>query len=264
EMLASDAAGGLVKNSARAFYDRSGGEFTSVLSTLRRHTEWLGLECMADCLIGKSEDPRELKRSSAAWYVSLPAMRMSDLSGWLRLVVQLTFAAHEEEKQQVGPSSLAVLDEFNILGALKCVESAAGQIAGLGLVVWAVLQDLQQLQSKYPNSWETFIANAGILQVFGVADQTTADYVSKRLGESQTLTRSASMPTFDQATQESATGENWSVATHALLNSEEVIRYFARNDPLQRQLIVRPGYRPMICQRVCYDNHEMFRGRFYE
>ncbi len=35
EMLANDAAGGMVRNAARQFYDRTGGEFSSVLSNLR-------------------------------------------------------------------------------------------------------------------------------------------------------------------------------------------------------------------------------------
>ncbi|HBE68595.1 MAG TPA: hypothetical protein DDW52_10650 [Planctomycetaceae bacterium] len=70
-------------------------------------------------------------------------------------------------------------------------------------------------------------------------------------------------PTFDQATRDAASGENWSVGVHPLMTPEEIIRIFGRNDPLQRQLVLRPGYRPMICQRVCYDQHEIFKGRYY-
>lgn len=54
----------------------------------------------ADGLTGDSIDLRDLKRDAMALYVSVPAMRMSDLSGWLRMIVQLTLAAHEEEQSQ--------------------------------------------------------------------------------------------------------------------------------------------------------------------
>lgn len=262
EMLNNDAAGGMIRNAARQFYDRTGGEFSSVLSNLRKHVDFLGIECMRECLTGESIDLRDLKRGSMALYVTMPAMRMSDLSGWLRLIVQLTLAAHEEEPHQAGGSTVLMLDEFNVLGRLDSLETAAAQIAGLGVKIMAVLQDLGQLKSKYQNSWETFIGNAGVLQVFGLGDQTTMEYVSKRLGQAPTVSRSTNATGFDQATQNAATGETWSLQTHPLLNPEEVGRFFSRDDPKQRQLILRPGFRPAVLMRAFYDKHELFQGKF--
>jgi len=262
EMLSNDAAGGMISNAARGFYDRSGGEFSSVLSNLRKHLDFLSIECMQDVLSGPSVDLKDLKRKSLALYITLPAMRMGDLSGWLRAIIQMTIAAHEEEQQQFGSSTVMLLDEFNTLGKLSCLETAAAQIAGMGLKLYTVLQDLSQLQSKYSKSFETFLGNAGCLQVFGLADQTTLEYVSKRLGETATITRSTNTPGFDQATQQAATGESWSLGTHRLMTPDEIARFFARDDKLLRQLILRPGFRPAIIQRAYYDQHEQFRGRF--
>lgn len=263
EMLANDAAGGMIRNAARQFYDRTGGEFSSVLSNLRKHLDWIGIECMADCLQGNSVDLRDFKRGSLALYASLPAMRMSDLSGWLRLLVQLTLAAHEEEPT-VDPTrqTVLMLDEFSVLGRLECLEVAAAQIAGLGAKIWAVTQDLGQIKSKYSNSWETFIANAGVLQLFSLADATTLEYVSKRLGHTSCLSRSTNVPTFEQASRNAATGESWSISSQPLMTAEEIGRYFSRDDRLLRQLILRPGYHPAILQRVFYDKHEWFEGMF--
>jgi len=261
-MMANDAVGGIIRKGARQFYDRTGGEFSSVLSNLRKHLDWIGISCMQDSLVGPTIDPAELKRGSLAWYVSLPAMRMSDLSGWLRMIVQLTLAAHEETREQQGSATHLILDEFHILGRLESLEVAAAQIAGLGVKLIPALQDLNQLKSRYPNSWETFIGNAGTLQVFGLADYTSLEYVSKRLGMAQTISRSTNAPSFDQATQQAATGESWSLSNHPLLDPEEVSRFFGRDDRLLRQLVLRPGYRPMILQRAFYDQHELFRGKF--
>lgn len=262
ELASNDAANGAIRNLARQFYDRTGGEFSSVLSNLRKHLDFLSIECMADCLTGDSINLRDLKRDSMALYVSVPAMRMNDLSGWLRMIVQLTLAAHEEEEKQLGAQSVLLLDEMHVLGKLSCLETAAAQIAGLGLKIVAVLQDLSQIQNHYPKNWETFIANAAAIQVFGLADETTLEYISKRLGEAPTLSRSTNAPGFDQATQQAATGESWSLGVHRLLTAEEVGRFFARDDKKLRQLIVRPGYRPAVLMRAFYDQHKFFRGRF--
>ena len=262
EMQKSDAGDGMVRSSARQFYDRTGGEFSSVLSNARKHLDWISIGCVQDTLRGSSIDFGEMKRDSVCIYQSLPAMRKDALRGWTRLIVQFALASFEEEQQSVGPQTVMILDEFHNLGKLSVLESAIAQLAGLGLKLWIVLQDLSQLKKSYEKNYETFIANAGLLQLFGCADNTTLEYISKRLGHSVTLTRSTNSPTFEQATKQAASGESWSLASHPLLNMEEVGRYFARDDKKLRQLILRPGYHPMILQRAFYDKHEIFRGRF--
>lgn len=263
EMLANDAASGMVRASARQFYDRAGGEFSSVLSNLRKHLDWIAYECMQEVLVGDSIDLRDLKRDFMTLYVTLPALRMDGLKPWLRLIVQMTLAACEEEQKLVGNQCVLILDEFFALGRLSALEIAIAQIAGLGAKLYIALQNLSQLQ-HYEKNYETFIANAGLIQVLGCADETTLEYVSKRLGQALTLTRSTNAPTFDQAVKQAATGESWALANHPLMTGEEVGRYFARDDKKLRQLILRPGYRPMILQRAFYDKHELFRGMYDE
>jgi len=264
EMLANDAAGGIVRHGARNFYARTGGEFSSVLSNLNKHLDFISIECVQDVLRGESIDLLQVLRQSMALYVPVPAMRMSELSGWMRLLVQLSLAAAEETGTVQGKQAFFMLDEFHALGRMDALEKAIAQIAGFGVKLQIVLQDLNQLRQHYPQSFETFIANAGLMQVFGCADSSTLEYVSKLLGQSQILTRSTNMPTFEQAARHAATGESWSVSSHPLLTAEEVGRYFARDDKKLRQLILRPGYRPMILQRAFYDKHELFREKFFK
>ncbi|MEZ6137026.1 MAG: type IV secretory system conjugative DNA transfer family protein [Pirellulaceae bacterium] len=262
EMLANDACGGFVSNAAREQYDRAPGEASSVLSNLRKHTSWIDFGFMARSLRGQGIDLRDLKRRAINIYLVVRPMDMAALSGWLRLFIQLALAAHEEEPEQYGASTLLTLDEFHILQRMRQLESAAALIAGLGCKLYIVLQDLGQLRSLYPQSWETFIGNSGCIQVFSVSDFGSCEYVSKLLGTAPTVTHSAHQPTFEQATQKAATGESWSLGVHPLLTPEEVRRYFARDDHLLRQLILRPGFRPAVMQRAYYHAHELFAGKF--
>lgn len=261
EMLASDAAGGMVRATARQFYDRTGGEFSSVLSNLRKNLDFLSFECMHDVLVGPSIDLRDLKRKLVSLYVTMPAMRMDALRGWLRLIVQMTLAACEEETTLLGNQCVLMLDEFHALGRLSALETAIAQVAGLGAKLLCALQNLSQLQC-YERNYETFIANAGLVQIMGCADETTLQYASNRLGSALTLNHSTNAPTFEQAAIQAATGQSWSLASHPLMTPEEVGRFFARDDKMLRQLILRPGYHPMVLQRAFYDKHELFRGRF--
>jgi type IV secretion system protein VirD4 len=127
-----------------------------------------------------------------------------------------------------------------------------------------VLQDLSQIKAAYPVSWQTFLGNAGVLQAFAGNDDETLSYLSKRLGEALVKTRSSSQPGVSQLMRESVTGSSFSLSSKPLLTPAEIELYFARDDAKLRQLILRPGFRPMILQRAFYDKSEYFRGRFEE
>jgi type IV secretion system protein VirD4 len=67
---------------------------------------------------------------------------------------------------------LYLLDEFASLGHLAPVERAMGLMAGYGVQLWPVLQDIHQLRATYGHRAGTFLSNAGVLQVFGVNDDS--------------------------------------------------------------------------------------------
>ena len=87
-----------------------------------------------------------------------------------------------------------MLDEFGTIGKLNAVAQAYGLMAGLGMIIWAFAQDLNQLKRDYPDHWETFIGNSQAMTCFGVMDNFTADYISKLLGTADGRARQTSQP----------------------------------------------------------------------
>jgi type IV secretion system protein VirD4 len=78
---------------------------------------------------------------------------------------------------------LVLLDEFTQLGRLGPVETAVRVVAGYGVRLWLFVQDLPSLRDVYEEGAESFIANAGLFQAFGVSDKATAEYLSGMTGE---------------------------------------------------------------------------------
>ena len=78
---------------------------------------------------------------------------------------------------------LYLLDEFAALGYLAPVERAMGLMAGYGVQLWPILQDVHQLRATYAKRAGSFFSNAAVLQVFGVNDHETAQLVSNLLGQ---------------------------------------------------------------------------------
>src|SRR6266849_450386 len=64
---------------------------------------------------------------------------------------------------------------------MEIMERAAAYFPGFGVKLWAVLQDTTQLRRYYRSSWETFLGNAGLVQCFANGDQSTLDYIARRL-----------------------------------------------------------------------------------
>lgn len=82
------------------------------------------------------------------------------------------------------PEKLVVflLDEMTVLGRLTMVEQAFGLMAGFGIQLWGIVQDVSLLKGIYGDGWDTFISNSGMIQCFGSRDRMTADYFSALCG----------------------------------------------------------------------------------
>ncbi|MBS0155155.1 MAG: type IV secretory system conjugative DNA transfer family protein [Nitrospira sp.] len=258
EMEANDRLGGFIQAAATEMFERDPKEMNSVLSSARRHTTFLGFPAMKEVLQDHDEltDLRGLKTTPEGMtiYLCLPAGRLGTCNRWLRLFVNLALEAMEREQGRARAGSttpvLLCLDEFATLGRMEQMEAAAGQIAGLGCKLWPILQDIGQLEALYKDRWETFIGNAGVLQFFANNDVRTLDYISKRLGQTSVVVKGIGSDT------------NKRQEVHSLLSPEEVSRYFGRNAPYQRQLIIRAGEAPMVIGRVRYHEERGFRGLY--
>jgi len=257
-----------IEGAARDFYEKSDRERDSVLSTVRRHTKFLDYTAMRNILTGHDFDLADLKRDPAgiSIYLCFPATRTEICNRWLRLFINQLLNAMEREKAKPVAPVLVCLDEFPVLGYMRTLESAAGQIASYDVKLWVVLQDWSQGKALYGDRWETFTGNAGILQFFGNNDLATTEYISKLLGKTQVET--SRLGEVERKQQESGlSGKTSSIELHDLLTPEEISRQFARSDRLKRQLVLWAGYHPMILQRVEYfdetsPTHKHFRGKF--
>jgi type IV secretion system protein VirD4 len=253
---------------ARDFYERPEKERGSVLSTARRHTKFLDYAGMRRVLAGHDFDLADLKRrkEGLSVYLCLPATKMGLCNRWLRLFLNQLLDAMERTKDKPDIPVLACLDEFPVLGHMRQLEDAAGQIASFGVKLWVFLQDWGQGKALYKERWETFAGNAGILQFFGNNDMETLEYVSRRLGK--TVVRVArGSEVGEKQKDEGLSGRTVSDDLYPLLTPEEINRLFQRDDRLKRELIMWAGYDPMILQRVEYFDpngpcYPAFTGKF--
>ncbi len=259
EMACSETAGGVVARAANTLVAMSDKERSSILSTAIVQTDFLDSPAMHGVLSRSDFTLESIKSKPSTIYLSLPAGRMGTHSRWLRLMIALAIEAMERNQARSPHPVLIIMDEFHALGPMRTIERAAGLIAGFGVRLWPILQDLTQLKRDYKESWETFLGNAGLTQWFGVNDLTTLEYLSKRLGKTTLDVFNQSELSRDQLAN-GFSGRSLSKQVSELMTSEEIGRFFSRQSG--RQLVLWPGSDPIAMERLNYDAHEFLKAKF--
>ena len=258
-MQASDGAGGLIARAASRHVSKSHREAAGVLSAAQRHTHFLDSPRIAQVVAASDFTFADLKDSVATIFLILPPDRLDTYSRWLRLLVAQ--AINELARSPAKPPRpvLLLLDEFAALGRLQPVERAMGLMAGYGLQLWPILQDIHQLRSLYGKSAATFLSNAGVLQAFGVNDHDTADMLSKTMGRETITYETGGQSEKDVMVKdpERSLSKTQHLAARNLMDANEIMKLAP--DTL---LLMRVGENPLIVRKLSYYADKEFAGLF--
>lgn len=263
-MQASLAANDLVARAANRHLSKSDREATGVLSAAQRHTHFLDSPRMTKTLSKSDFKLSDLQSQLTTVFVVLPPDRLGTHARWLRLLVvqAINELARSTPDNLPRHSVLLLLDEFAALGRLEPIERAFGLLAGYGVQLWAILQDMHQLRSLYGERAGTFLSNAGVTQIFNVSDIDTATWVSRTLGaetQSFVTTGSTVSDAPGQWLANRSYSSNLNLTRRDLLTPDEVMR--VSDDEL---LLLRPGALPLVARKVRYFSDPEFLGLFDE
>ena len=249
-MQEMDEVGGLIARAANRHLGKADREATGVVSAAQRHTHFLDSPRMTAVLSRSEFRFADMKRRNETVFLVLPPDRISTYSRWLRLLVSQSLMDMAREPAKPDKPVLYLLDEFAALGHLAPVEQAMGLMAGYGVQLWPILQDIHQLRATYGRKAGTFISNAAVLQVFGVNDTETAELVSKAIGKTD-----AQYHTRSWSDGKSSTAEH--IAARDLINPDEIMRL-----PENRMILLRQGQRPAWVTKIRYFEDPEFAGKF--
>ncbi|WP_145206849.1 type IV secretory system conjugative DNA transfer family protein [Sphingobium sp. B2] len=247
-------AGGLVARAANRHLGKSDREAAGVLSSAQRHTHFLDSPRMTATL-GRSDFRfADLKERPASIFLVLPPDRLDSYARWLRLMVAQGLTELARASARPPWPVLFLLDEFAALGHLEPVERAMGLMAGYGIQLWPIVQDIHQLRALYGQRAGTFLSNAGVLQIFGVNDHDSARLVSDLLGQETVV-----FETMNRALDAQETGISYAVqhVGRPLLTPDEV-----RTLREDREILFLAGQRPIIATKLRYYADREFAGRF--
>jgi type IV secretion system protein VirD4 len=262
-MADEDAASGLVSRGAARQLGKADREAAGVLSSAQRHTHMLDSPRLLSAMAHSDFRFADLRDATATVFLVLPPDRLTTYARWLRLLVAQAIGELARTPQRPGtPPVLMLLDEFAALGRLEPALQAAGLMAGLGLQLWPILQDLTQLRAAYGQNAGTFLANAGLIQVSAPTDLETAQWLSRSLGNAtvayQTGNASRSTPEMlagSGAHGSTSEGISNQLAARPLLAPDEAMRL-----PSHVQVLLRPGHTPALVAKLRHFADPEFTG----
>ena len=229
------------------------------MSSAQRHTHFLDSHRIVAAMARSDFQFSALRHEVNSIFLVLPSNRLDAYSRWLRLLVAQGPARHWKgaEASQAGVQrlkqpALFLLDEkFAALGRLEAVERALGLMAGYGLQLWPILQDMSQLKDLYGARANTFVANAGVLQCFGVNEFETAKWLSQMIGRETTGYQTESYKPGD------APSTSFNVTARDLMTPDEIMQI-----PPNVQLLRVQGKPTMVALKLRYFADKEFDGLY--
>ena len=239
KMMTNPVAGGLAQQAAVRMEKMGDTEKGSIMSSVYRSLKWCGDPAMRKHLTSKSDFKFEqMAHDKKSIYIVLPDGLIASQMRWLRVLFGVGIIALQKGGKPQIPT-LLIIDEFAKLGGgIKIISDGFGIFRSYGIKLWTFNQSLQQLMKDYPNRWSAMLGSSTV-QLFGIEDIETAEWVSKNLGES--LHKKKEKHGKQKIIKESI---------KPLLTPSEVIDKFSKYK--NRQVIFPLGYKPMRLERLAY------------
>lgn len=241
--------------------DEEGGSF---ISTLSRQLKWIADPRMQDHLEDEIFSLVDAVREGWSIYVCIPPMRIPAMKRWLRTIVRIALDAKMSSSFEAeGHQSLFLLDEFYALGHFPLIEEAAAYMAGYGIKLVPIIQNIGQIKKLYGKNWETFLGNSGAIIAWGLNDYESEKYISDRLGShlvwENSFGESSNRGSGDFIASQKTQSENQSLQERAVRWPSEIHHQGARRT--MRAFVLSADGMPFTIQRREYMEDDR-RGLF--
>lgn len=114
-------------------------------------------------------------------FLILPSDKLKSHRGLLRMWVGTLLKSITSRRHIPQQRTVFLIDECAQLEDFAFLETVITLCRGYGLQCWTFWQDLAQLKTYYPRSWETIINNAGVIQAFGARNYGMATQIGNLL-----------------------------------------------------------------------------------
>lgn len=178
---------------------------------------------------------------------------------WTMAFITLVEYIDKHRDENGNPTTIPVnmlFDEFSNIGIIPDFTKKISTVRSRNLYITLIIQNLAQLQNRYPNGlWEEIASDCDTTIFLGCNDLMTAEYISKRTGVMTTsVTTENNIYQRDRIAldRDATSREVTSDGQRMVMNPDEILR-MKNTDSL---LLIR-GMKPYLCRKYDYTKHPM-------
>ncbi|ABE65226.1 TRAG protein (plasmid) [Nitrobacter hamburgensis X14] len=246
QAIYDNSASGFVKENVAPFIAMTPETFSGVYANAAKETHWLSYANYAALVSGSSFTTAELADGQTDIFINLDLKTLENHPGLARVIIGSLLNAIYNRNGEVSGHTLFLLDEVARLGYLRILETARDAGRKYGITLLMLYQSIGQMREAYGGRDATskWFESASWISFSAINDPETADYISKRCGdttvEADQLSRSSQM-------SGSSRTRSKQLARRPLIMPHEVLRM--RTD---EQIVFTAGNPPLRCGRAIW------------
>ncbi len=157
--------------------------FSSVVATVRSHTEFLDSPAIQKAITVSTFDFRALKDDPTTVFLVMPVERLDNYSRFVRVLVGCAQARLLAVRYKPQYPVLFLLDEFPRLQRFEKIDEGLSAHRGFGIQYLIVIQSVAQLEEAYGTLWRNFITNTTLQILWSPNDDQATKFISDTAGD---------------------------------------------------------------------------------
>ena len=254
----------VAQQSAQSFLNKAPAEASGVLSTALSFLSLYKDAVVAENTRVSDFSLTDIMKQKTSLYLVVPPSDKDRLKPLIRLIINqvtrrltegMEFNADGSGKSLYPHRLLMLLDEFPSLGKLDIFQEALAFLAGYGIKVMLITQDLTQLHAIYTKD-ESITSNCHIRIAYAPNNIDTAKVLSDMIGKT-TVTHTQRQYSGNRlAVVLQHVNTNEQIVGRSLLEPNEAMRL-----PDDDEIVFVAGHAPVYCQKIKYYLDPVFAER---
>ncbi|MCF1450442.1 Ti-type conjugative transfer system protein TraG [Agrobacterium vitis] len=239
-----------VKENVAVFVNMTPETFSGVYANAVKETHWLSYPNYAGLVSGDSFSTDDLANGGTDIFIALDLKVLEAHPGLARVVIGSLLNAIYNRNGDVKGRTLFLLDEVARLGYLRILETARDAGRKYGITLTLIFQSLGQMREAYGGRDATskWFESASWISFAAINDPDTADYISKRCGDT---TVEVDQTNRSSGMKGSTRSRSKQLSRRPLILPHEVLRM--RSD---EQIVFTAGNAPLRCGRAIWFRRE--------
>jgi type IV secretion system protein VirD4 len=244
-----------VKENVAPFINMTPETFSGVYASAAKETHWLSYENYAALISGNTFSTDDLAAGATDIFINLDLKTLENHPGLARVIIGALMNAIYNRNGKIEGRTLFLLDEVARLGFMRILETArdAGRKYGITLVL--LFQSIGQMREAYGGRDATskWFESASWMSFAAINDPETADYISKRCGDTTVEVSQVSTSTKSSGSSRTRSKQ---LSRRPLILPHEVLQMRA-----DEQIVFTAGNPPIRSGRAIWFRRKDMRSR---